>query len=549
MTAQNKSLKLMIVDDEPIMLEGLKVYLDWKSYSIDKIITSQDGKSALESAKREKPDIVITDIRMPEMSGLELISNINDILPDCVCIIISGHNDFEYAKKGLELGAFYYIVKPIEEAEFKMVISNAVDVVYKKREEKKIISQLQESAPSSKKRQMKEFLSHLILKKTKFTSEQLKEKFKELGVDFYYPYYSVCVTMMWTKAESSQLQVDDILSIIEKELHEEFTDSPHNNCCIYNLHIRDQLVTVIGFKDFKLMEKQAERIFNNISETITKCFNWFMITVLGTQVSNINQIYFTYTGAERLCKFKTFFNNTGFYQVNSSETKYTGKPFLLTSTEKIELIEMVKNNDTNGIFNMLSTMRKCTENSVYQDKYILFSVILEIMISTARILDQKKIKLEQFLNIEIFTYDFLESFINAEQLFKWLFEFFIHISNAYVNKENTELERSLTEEIKKYVNENYSSKITLQKIADHFHYNYNYLGRLFKKNEGVTFSAYLNNLRIKKAHELLIETDYNIEEIAYKTGYNDSQYFIKVFKSKMGTTPLKYRTQMVSYDD
>lgn len=539
----------MVVDDEPIMTEGLKVYLDWESYSVGKIITCQDGKSALELAKTEKPDIIMTDIRMPEMSGLELISKVKEILPDCICIIISGYNDFEYAKKGMELGAFYYIVKPIEEEELRTVISNAVAAVNKKKQEKEIISRYQRNTSTIKKHHVNGLLSDLILKQVKLSPQEIERNLKEHGIDFHYPFYSACVTMLWIKTDFTQEQIDYIYSVIEEKVNEELTNYPIKDSCIYSFHVRNHLVIVIGCKNFEKVAKRLEFVFNNISKIINQCFNWFMTTVLGIPVSKINEISLAYTGAVRLCEYKTFFNNAGFFRVNNSEPSSAGNPFLLSSEEKREFIERVKNNDIDGIYEMLNTFRNYTNDPAYQDKYILFSVILEIMISTARILDHRKIKLEQFLNIEIFTHDFLETFKNADQLFKWLFELFTHISNAYVNKESSELERRLTEEIKEYVKENYNSKITLQEIANHFHYNCNYLGRLFKKNEGIKFSVYLNDFRIEKAMELLTSTDSSVEEIAYKVGYNDPQYFIKVFKSKTGITPLKYRNRMSGKGD
>jgi two-component system response regulator YesN len=184
-------------------------------------------------------------------------------------------------------------------------------------------------------------------------------------------------------------------------------------------------------------------------------------------------------------------------------------------------------------------------NSNHQDKYVIFSILLELMISTARTINIKQIKNNQFSKIDIFTYEFLLHFDSLDLLFEWLFEFFSFMSNAYTKRKNTEIEDQLTEKIKDYARKNLSNDINVSKVADFFHYNSNYIGRLFKQKEGIKFSEYLCMIRISKACELLKMTDHTVEAIASEVGFNNTQYFIKLFKEHQGSTPHKYRTNKV----
>ena len=124
-----QNLKMMIVDDEPLMRQGLKVFFDWEKYSITEVIEAENSKCAIEISKSKKPDIVISDIRMPEIDGLELIAKLKIIIPDTVFIIISGYSDFEYAKQAISLGVLHYLVKPIHSAELHDVMIKCISKI------------------------------------------------------------------------------------------------------------------------------------------------------------------------------------------------------------------------------------------------------------------------------------------------------------------------------------------------------------------------------------------------------------------------------------
>ncbi|HHW32232.1 MAG TPA: response regulator [Clostridiaceae bacterium] len=139
----NSSLSMLIVDDEPLMRKGFSMMLDWSKYNILKIFNAQNAYEAFEKAQTFQPDIIITDIRMPEIDGLQLIKRLKEKLPDSVFIIISGYNDFEYARQAITLGVLHYLVKPISYDELEEVMKKCINEIKEKRRLKRIIEDLE----------------------------------------------------------------------------------------------------------------------------------------------------------------------------------------------------------------------------------------------------------------------------------------------------------------------------------------------------------------------------------------------------------------------
>lgn len=549
MKRANRLLRMLIVDDEPFMREGLKVYLDWAEYGIGECRSAGDGQSALQIAKEMKPDIVITDIRMPEMDGLEMLEKMKRLLPDCVCIIISGYNDFTYAQKSIALGAFYYIVKPIELDELKSVIQNAVETVRNKEQERKLLSMVQASDSQAKKLMTDVFFTKLIRQDSPIAVEEVQRKMAELSLAFPFPCYVACVTRVSGAAGKKQGQANEIFALAERKIRAAFfkeeAETGQSARMAHCFSYQDSLVTLVGFADPKRMEQELFAVFHELSDLISACFQLSQVTAVGGCVSNLQDLSLSYHEAEKRCAYHAFFGKSGVFCPHSNAESSGEDPypmFLISASEKAHFLSAVESNDLAEIKEMLSHWSMPRPEGACQDKEILFSILLELMISAARLMDSKRMELEQFVNVELFTYEFLETFDYVGQLFEWLNCFFVTLSNHYAHKENTAVESRLTEQIKAYTAEHLGGDLNLAIIADYFHYNSNYIGRLFKKGEGVKYSDYLNRMRVEEACRLLSTTELSVEAIACQVGYNDCQYFIKVFKGYLSITPRKYRT-------
>lgn len=537
----HKNLKLLIVDDEEFMREGLKVYLDWEQYSIKEILTAEDGITALEIVQAEKPDLVITDIKMPEMTGIELISRIKKILPECVCVIISGYNDFEYAKKSIALGVYYYMVKPIELEELKTVVSMAVEAVEKKIKEREILNLIEETSLNKKKYNIQHFFSKIISEKNESERNRLEVSMNTMETTLQFPYYALCVTRLSGKQALQQDWVDSLFPTTEQKIKDIFSNK--KEVAVFCLSEKNSFITILGLHTVEKLNFLAEEIFHMVFKTVSNCFHVSLVTVLGKPVSNIRDLFLSNKEVQKLCAYRTFFQENGFFiaqQSNVSENEH----FIFSTEYKNLLLAKFEANDITGIKGILDELQNLSCHSYHQDKNVLFAFILELLISVIRLLDSKKLKIERYIHIEDISSDFLETFETADQMFEWLQNCFAVLSVANLNLKKVGPESLLVEQIKHYVEENFRENITLDEIACYFKYSSNYIGRLFKKNEKIKISDYLNNVRVENICNLLQTTNISITQIANQSGYNDCQYFMKVFKAKMGTTPGKFRAEM-----
>lgn len=536
---QKQALSLLIVDDEPIMREGLKVYIDWRNCGIESICTAGDGVSALEVVQSQRPDILITDIRMPEMTGLELIEEVRKLQPDCVCLIISGYNDFEYAKKGIEMGAFGYLVKPVSEEELKNAAVSAAQEAHRRIESHQMLERYQEASGQQQRLKDRELLNELLSGEEVQMTPALEAAGERMGISFHRSAYTASVTRLTGKPAPAGARAAELFTVAEERLRQKLPESVEL-CCLTG---KNSLVVVTGADGVRELDRLMEETFRAVFDAAAGCFSLPQVTAVGGKVSNPGDLFLSRSEAEQLCLYKAFFQETGVFRGRRESGELPEKPFLWSEEEKRHFLKLLEENDITAMAGELHALQQAARELGCQDKNVLFSILLELMLSAVRLLDAKKIRLEQFINIELFTSAFLDTFESADQLFEWLSGFFTILSNAYSDRSNTELENRLTEQIKRYIRDNLNENINLARVAEYFHYNSNYLGRLFKKNAGMKFSDYLNDLRIEQTCHLLSSTDLSVEEIAYRTGYCDCQYFIKVFKSRVGTTPRKYRTE------
>ena len=188
-----EGLKLLIVDDERLMRDGLKLCCNWEEMGITQILDAADGNKAYQMAQERRPHIVITDIRMPGMDGLALISGLKPLLPQTVFIIISGYSDFENARKGIELGAFSYMLKPIETRLFNKTMQEAVEKIRSKAEEQQHNQKLQEHARQLKEHFIQDLLNGAFQDWGSGVEERILERMQEVQMDFLHDRYRAIV--------------------------------------------------------------------------------------------------------------------------------------------------------------------------------------------------------------------------------------------------------------------------------------------------------------------------------------------------------------------
>lgn len=511
--------RIMIVDDEPIVLDSLKSF-SWEDCNCQVVFWAESGTSALEQISLFQPDILISDIRMPGLNGLELSQKIKNIYPDIEIILLTGYAEFEYAKQAMSIGIRQYLLKPFRFED----ITAALKLCIKSLEEKNIIQSRY----------------HIMQEKLKTISPMLTTQIYQDLLDGKMGNYSEKLDILniqpstyvviSTQSDSPggpldlvlYAQLTELLDGMEPEIHLAQgidiiscilcfqSTHPYSFCEQASLHLCEMLQTAV-------MEKLGLSISFGISLPSQDPFMLHQQKKQSVQALNFRQTL-----------------------GNSS----------------LMLFSDMQNNNDHGVFNLTmyeKKIQKCIVQSHAEElKTVCQSMLKELLKSAHG--DFSYIR-KTLINLVVLTYRFAETYgaskggeyDSIEKLFQHesiekLSENAFSLLLALLSPEPVSFGNGVAEKVTDYIEQNLNQNISLELLSQNSNYSTAYLSRLIKKTTGQSFSELLSELRLNKACQMLKSTDDKVSDIAEKTGYHDVSYFISVFKKKTGVTPKEWRS-------
>lgn len=528
--------KLIIVDDEKWVRMGLKNTIDWEKYEIEIVGEAEDGNQALEIIKKEKPDIIITDIYMDEMDGLELLNRCDDIIPYSQVIILSGYEEFELAQTAIRNKAFDYLLKPVRAEDLIKIIKKAKNQInedYLHLEHEKKLEKLQQSLPVLKER----YLNFLLIKR--ITLDEIIENYSFLNLNFNKQNFVVVIISVNDMDYSNDKKVIQITKMeikeeIDKIINDSFKgevleDYPHNFIVIINY---DNDLTKINLMD------KLNKVAKQIQRIILNKFNLNITIGIGKLYKEPEFIADSYQEAKEALEYNIFVDNNIIFSddINNSNHNYAfSYPYNLENN----IIRSIKTGDTDEIKiycqNFIDFFKENNNLSPYDLKrgslqliYTVLKKLVEWNVSPDKLFEEENFEVK------------IRSTKSLTKLTKLLSDFIITIAQEM--KERKEDKNKLhVNKAKEFIQKNYNHDISLNSIAEHVYLTPNYLSKIFKDKVGKTVISYLIEIRIEKAKELLKNTNLKVYEIAGKVGYSNSRYFGQLFKKQVGFTPNEYR--------
>ncbi|GAB6168309.1 response regulator transcription factor [Clostridium carnis] len=503
--------KVMLVDDEKLILQGLSNIIEWEELGFNIVHMAEDGVEALELFKKEPVDVIVTDINMPRLTGLELLKSIKDENKDVKFIILSGYDEFSYAKKAIKLGVENYILKPINEEELEealIKVRNDID------EERKNESKLLDRNRS--------LISFLEAKTIDYENKYIQSITKSNSEDMY---YTVSVIVPSNKEIKIDKNINKILNIDLNIKYE----------CVYKLD--GSLVVINAFKN-TYSRDEVLSYFKKVKELLAKEHEKEIFIGIGDSVKSIDELNLSYKSAVKLKKYIL----TDGYNV-------------CLCSEKISSIKENNRNFAKEIENINSLIIEKNKEEI--KKYIseifddydltpknIYDLSIKIIILINKISEEFKID-KKYSNyglsdtiVELCNEskrDNVKSFIISE------LEELISLMNAGVIKYSP-----VVSQIINCINERYYEELSLKTLAQQYNINSSYLGQIFTKEVGYSFSDYLNRVKNKKAKDLILNTNKRINDIAKEVGYIDTSYFYRKFKKYYGVCPSTLR-EMKNY--
>ncbi|MEN8907963.1 MAG: response regulator [Clostridiales bacterium] len=527
---------IIVIDDEFIVREGVKKNISWNEYGFDLVGDCENGFEAIEYIDELKPDVVITDICMPFIDGIELSRYITEKHPLTKIILLTGYDDFEYAQQAVKLKIFDYILKPITATELRKVLvklKKELDEEVKKLDDlNRLKVQLNESLPLLKER----YLNNLISGNLKNYSNI--NRLNHFGIDKNKKNFLVFVSDLDSSSESSLLEEDqELFYYAVYNICEEITNE---NTVVFQNN-DNLIVAILSFdKEDEILE-YSYKVTEKIRQTVEKYLKVTITTGIGEICYSIFDISKSYKSACSALDYRFIAGNNKVINISDFEgksikdnkinIKWEGKIVFAIKTSTLDDIEST-------IFNFVKYIKESKgsiEDSYYQIQLIVISIIgylNELEITQKDVFGNTNI-LNQVYKLK-----------TLEETKKWLKEICFQTSD-YISGKRENYCKVQALKAKDYILKNYSDKnLNLSSICKYILVSTSYFSSFFKIYTGYTFVEYLTKVRIEKASELLKSTDLKTYEIAEKVGYSDPHYFSLIFKKIMSFTPSYYRNNL-----
>lgn len=527
-------LKVLLVDDEPHIVQGLKALIDWNSEGFEIVRTASNGKEALDYLTDNKVDLIIADIKMPVMTGLDLLKEVKDKgISDASFVISSGFADFSYAQTAIRYDCKRYILKPVDREALLEILREVK--TQNDSEEKTQVTKAMEDAF---------FERNLIaVIKGKYDDVILGRVMDKIRDDDVIRYIEI-------QAEGPDAIDDDNddsdkiamqrkiyeaakAFLGENEFNTVFDPSGHDKIFDVGFIYTRALSMNLGASE--------EEYFIKLRDYICDYSGFNVDLFVGKKVKGLKNITKSYGTACRLRYLKGFKEKQSIYNYDDNDIKDNNdRVFILKDTIDAFILS-VENNDKEKILanidKLYDDMRDSGASS-FVDININYIVFQLINLATKQDDDINQEEILRIISEKTFENGILRG--SKEHLKQFALEYADYLSQLRKN-----VCKGALVDIENEVRSNYMNNLTLKGLGDKYYVNSAYLGQLFHKRYGCSFKDYLNNYRIEKAVELLRKTDMKTYEIANAVGYKDVDYFVNKFIAVKGCTPAKFRKQEI----
>ena len=540
--------RIILVDDEEEVRKSIIRKIDWTAVGFAVVGDAENGEDALEKIENLEPDVVLTDIRMPYMDGLTLAERIRQKYPSMKIVIFSGYDDFEYAKQAIKLNVTEYILKPVNVEELTAILKRIKTNLDEEIEQKRNVNLLRENYKRSLPILREQFLKDLISRP--MDGETVQTLLREYDIP-------LAGAKKWI-AIAVELELEQGLTQEEAPLplHEEKNLIPISVMQILSENLkpsyRFSLLSFSGSADAKIAgiaaidenNSQTEliNILGDICKEIRKTLKVPVTIGIGHSAQKLENISRSFQSALDALGYRSVVGTGSTIYINDVEPGIGGK-LQFGSEEESALIQAIKFGPEEKIREtvrgIVDRMNEARVHARQQQAYILSVANCMIQLIQQYDLNMEEIFAEDPLGPDPFTV--IQSMLNRENFSRWLYQTALKINNA-LSRERDYAARQVIEKAKQYIMDNYQDPgLSVEQICRYLHMSPAYFSTMFKKATGQTYIAYLTEVRLNKAVELLNMTDEKTYVIASQVGYQEQNYFSYVFKKRFGVSPTKFR--------
>ena len=548
--------KVILVDDEEEVIDVMEAKIRWNELGFEVVGSATNGVKALELIEKLQPDVVLTDIKMPYMDGLELARRVRADYPNIYIMLCTGFDEFEYAKEAVHLEIKEYMLKPINAVELSECLTRLKDTLDKEREEKLNVKKLedyfQEALPALK----SNFLISLI--EGRVSEEDYKRFLTAYQIDMKGPLF--CCVVFHTSANHVPEGMDSLLlsMSVDREIKQRLAEKwKWKGCRAWSL--RDKIA--FGFQKERVdshniylgntvlvLEVDTEENLVQITDECDRFCRWAyrimgaVVTAgVGTTCESLYDISTSYEGAREAVSYRVLYGTKRAINIGEIVPKESKIQTQQEEARMHELFRAIHVGDEEEIEKAArKEIEKLHKNAKTIGQYNLAT--MEIVSGYFKFCSNNSLDFNEMSGNVPNLYQKVSQ-MDESALTSWIIGMSLKISEQLKNARNSTSRRLVTE-AQNIVRERYmESEITLDDVCSALGVSNSYFSSIFKKEMGKSFISYLTDYRMDIAAEMILNTTEKSYTIAEKVGYLDANYFSYVFKKRFGMSPSKYRNE------
>lgn len=512
--------RALLVDDEKYIRNGIRTIISRADSIFTEIDECVNGIEALQKLSQHRYDLVITDLIMPQIDGIELVARIDGMDYKPYTVVLSGYDDFKYAQKAISYGVKAYLLKPVDRNELLSIVKKAEAEYFKNQRSDIKISDKDKNEYYTN--QLK-----LMLLSDNSGKEEAEKIFDSCNLDFKKENYNIA---MINAGESYQ--------------YEDKRES--NTALVYN--IKKYLLDTDTF-GYCFLDNQdnAVAILNSITnieemlEYIGKMYRCTCTAGIGGTFRNVEQMKNSHSQAEYALKYKILVSDKNviiYAEIASADTNYVIPVRLLKSISG--MLDTERKDELNKLVSRVFDEIAINKFHLEYMERISVALKAEIIGYLSEYIPHKI----DFIKEQEKSFKSIHEFKDIHEFIRYVKKFVLNVNEVLLKFKNICNSDNTIDMAIKYVQENYRNDLTMAEVANHISLNYSYFSILFKEKTGMNFIDYLRLIRIEKAKELLQNSVYKIYEVSEMVGYNNTKHFTTTFRTLTGISPKEYREKL-----
>ena len=537
LTGEENMLKVFLAEDEFIIREGIKNNIDWQAHGYEFCGEASDGELAFPLIQKTRPDILITDIKMPFVDGLALSRLVKKELPETEIIILSGYEEFDYAKEAIQIGVARYLLKPINGETLLQEIDSVAEIILGKQKEKEIREKYQKEMEENSLRDQMDLFQHLVTGDC--SMEELLSVADKLDLKIMAPWYSIVLLKIQSMKHDYEEYSGSIVVVDERIA--KLAEPEH--VLVFDRALEGRAFLFKADSEEELLAYQKEYL-GDVKEVLSGYANLRYFGGIGTPVNRLREIPASFEDASHafahryLVAESCILDSSLLMQEGAAEHE----DFRISAVnpeqiDRAKMQEFLRTGDLDEVIYFVDEFFGKLDGGAMKSRIFRQYITMDAYFSIADFL--KGLGLQKD---EIEAPDQDSSILQDE---KSAMDYIVRIMNkALVLREKRASSRyeDVVSEVIHYIEDNYAQEeLSLNLLASHVNFSPNHLSMIFSQQTGQTLIRYLTDYRMNRAKELLRCSSKKSSVISMEVGYKDPHYFSYLFKKTQGMTPTQYR--------